>query len=80
MVATIRERLSLKKGINQYLVTDKYNLNKLLEKTLIGTPKENRTLGSPRCRWEGNIRVDLKAICMNTRSWFTNYWRAVVNA
>ena len=31
MVATIRERLSLKKGIKQHLVADRQNLNKLLD-------------------------------------------------
>ena len=30
MVATIRERLSFKKGIKQHLVEDRYNLNNLL--------------------------------------------------
>ena len=32
MVATIRERLSLKKVIKQHLVADMYNLNKLVER------------------------------------------------
>jgi hypothetical protein len=31
VVGTIRERMSLKKGIKQHLVADRYNLNKLLE-------------------------------------------------
>ena len=31
MAATIQERLSLKKGIKQHLVADRYNLNKLLD-------------------------------------------------
>ena len=31
VVMTIRERLSLKKGIKQYLVADRYNLNKLVD-------------------------------------------------
>ena len=31
MVATIWERLSLKKGIKQHLVADRYNLNKLVD-------------------------------------------------
>ena len=32
VVATIRERLSLKKGIMQHLVADRYNLNKLVDR------------------------------------------------
>jgi hypothetical protein len=31
VVATIRKRLSLKKGIKQHLVTDRYDLNKLVD-------------------------------------------------
>ena len=31
MVATIRERLLLKKRIKQHLVADRYNLNKLVD-------------------------------------------------
>ena len=29
-------------------------------KILTATPKEKRTLGSPRHRWEDNIKMDLK--------------------
>ena len=32
VVATMRERLSLKKGIKQLLVADRYNLNKLVDR------------------------------------------------
>ena len=32
MVATIRERLSLKKGIKQHLAADRYSLNKLVDR------------------------------------------------
>ena len=32
MVVTIRERLSLKKGIKQHLVADRYNSNKLVDR------------------------------------------------
>jgi hypothetical protein len=28
-----------------------------------------RPLGRPRRRWEDNIRMDLKEICINTRIW-----------
>ena len=40
---------------------------------------------SPRCRWEDNIRMDLKEIGITTRKWVNSaqdrdYWRALVNA
>jgi hypothetical protein len=43
-----------------------------------------RPLGMPRHRWEGNIRMDLKEIGINTRNWVESaqdrdYWRALVN-
>ena len=34
-----------------------------------GTPAGKRPLGRPRCRWEDNIRMDLKEIGINTRNW-----------
>ena len=41
-------------------------------------------LQRPRCRWEDNIRMDLKEIGINTRDWadsahYRAYWRAIVN-
>ena len=54
---------------------------------LIGKPTGKRPLGRPRCRWEDNIRIDLKEIGINTRNWVDSthnqdrdYWRALVNA
>ena len=53
-------------------------------KILTGTPKGKRPLGRPRCRWEDNIRMDLKEIGINTRNWINlaqdrDYWKALVN-
>ena len=44
-----------------------------------------RPLRRPRCRWEDNIRMDLKEIGVNKRNWVDlaqdrDYWRALVNA
>ena len=44
-----------------------------------------RPLGRPSRRWEDNIRIDLKEICINMRNWVDSaqerdYWRALVNA
>ena len=54
-------------------------------KILIGTHTGKRPLGRPRCRWEDNIRMDVKEIGINTRNWVDSaqdrdYWRAPVNA
>ena len=37
--------------------------------SLTGTPTGKRPLGRPRRRWEGNIRIDLKEMGINTRNW-----------
>ena len=34
-----------------------------------GTPTGKIPLGRPRRRWEDNIRMDLKEICINARIW-----------
>ena len=49
------------------------------------TPAGTRPLRSPRCRWENNIRMDLKEIGFNSRNWVDltqnrEYWKALVNA
>jgi hypothetical protein len=54
-------------------------------KTLTGKPAGKRPLGSPMCRWEDNIRMNLKEIGINTKTWFDSvqdrdYWRSLVNA
>ena len=51
-------------------------------KILTGKPTGKRPLGRPRRRWEDNIRMDLKEIGINTRSWVDSaqdrdYWRAL---
>ena len=53
-------------------------------KILTGKPTRKRPSGRPRCRWEDNIRMDLKEIGINTRNWANSaqdrdYWRALVN-
>ena len=52
-------------------------------KILTGKPTEKRPLGRSRCRWEDNIRIDLKEIGINMRNWIDSaqdkdYWRALV--
>jgi hypothetical protein len=36
---------------------------------LVGSPKGKRPLGRPRCRWEGNIKMDLREIGINGANW-----------
>ena len=38
-------------------------------KMLTGKPKGKRPLGRLRRRWEGNVTMDVKEICVNTRNW-----------
>ena len=54
-------------------------------KILTGKPTGKRLLGSPRRRWEDNIRMDLEEIGISAGNWVDsaqdrNYWRALVNA
>ena len=36
---------------------------------LTGKRTGKRPVGRPRCRWQDNIRMDLKEIGINTRNW-----------
>ena len=61
------------------------NKNTSALKILAAIPARKRPLGRPKRRWEGNIRIDLKEIGINTRIWVDSaqdrdYWRALVNA
>ena len=38
-------------------------------KILTGKPTEKGPLGSPRRRWDDNIRIDLKEISINAGNW-----------
>ena len=54
-------------------------------KILTGKPTAKRPLGRPRCRWEDNIKMDLKEMGINTRNWVDSaqdrdFWRALLNA
>ena len=54
-------------------------------KILTDKPTGKRPLGSPKRRWEDNIRMDLKEMGINTRNWVNSaqdrdFWRVLVNA
>jgi hypothetical protein len=38
-------------------------------RVLIGRPKGKRPLGRPRCRWENNIKLDLREIGIDGMNW-----------
>jgi hypothetical protein len=50
----------------------------------VGKPKGKRAVGRPRCRWEDNIRMDLREIGRGFGDWIhlaqdIDQWRALVN-
>jgi hypothetical protein len=38
-------------------------------RVLVGRSKGKRPLGRPKCRWEGNIKLDLREIGINEANW-----------
>ena len=54
-------------------------------RVLVGKPEGMRPLGSPRCRWEDNIKMDLHEVGRGGKNWIElakhmDRWRALVNA
>jgi hypothetical protein len=50
----------------------------------VGKPERKRPLGKPRCRWEDNIRMDLREMGWGGMDWIDlaqdrDQWRALVN-
>jgi hypothetical protein len=53
-------------------------------RVLVGRPEGKRTLERPRCRWEDNIKMDLREIGIDGANWIQVAqdrvrWRAFVN-
>jgi transposase len=53
-------------------------------RVLVGRPQGKRPLGRPRCRWEDNIKMDLREIGIDGANWIQLaqdrvQWRAFVN-
>jgi hypothetical protein len=51
---------------------------------LVGRPEGRRPLGRPRCRWEDNIKMDLRELGFGDVDWIhlsqdRDRWRALVN-
>jgi len=54
-------------------------------RVLVGKPDGRRPLGSPRRRWEDNIKMDLQEVGCGGMDWIElaqdrDRWRAVLNA
>jgi hypothetical protein len=54
-------------------------------RVLVGKPNGKRPLGSPRRRWEDNIKADLQEVGCWRMDWIelaqdTDRWRTLVNA
>jgi hypothetical protein len=51
---------------------------------LVGKPEGKRPLGRPRCRWVGNIKMDIRESVWDGMDWIDmaqdrDQWRALVN-
>jgi hypothetical protein len=52
-------------------------------RALVGKPEGRRPLGRPRCRWQDNIKMDLREVGCGGVDWIDlaqnrDRWRAVV--
>ena len=55
-----------------------------VHKVLVGKPEGKRPLGTPRCRWEYNIKMDLQEVGRGCGDWMElakdrDRWRALVS-
>jgi hypothetical protein len=53
-------------------------------RVLVGKPEGKRPLGRPRCRWEGNIKMDLQEVVCGGMVWIEmaqdrDTWQALAN-
>ena len=54
-------------------------------RVLVGKRERKRPLGRPRCRWEDNIKMDLREVGCDPAEWIDiaedrDQWRAYVRA
>ena len=64
---------------------DMYHIwsNSEMHRVLVGKPESKRPLGRPRCRWEENIKMELREVVCDPRDWIalaedSDQWRAYV--
>jgi hypothetical protein len=55
-----------------------------VHRVLVGKPEGKRPLGRPRCRWEGNIKMDFQEVGGSYGDWMElapdrDGWRALVS-
>jgi hypothetical protein len=54
-------------------------------RALVGKPEGRRPLGRPRCRWENNIKMNLRGVVWGGIDWIVldqnwDRWRALASA
>jgi hypothetical protein len=59
-------------------------IEKFIQYFFFGKPERKRPLGRPRCRWEDNIRMDLREIRWEGVDWMRlaqdkDQWQALMN-
>jgi hypothetical protein len=47
---------------------------------MVGKHERKRPLGTPRCRWKDNIKMDLPEVLLGELAQVMDRWRALVNA
>jgi len=57
--------------------------DRVMHRVLVGKPEGKRLLGRPRCRWEDNIKMDLREVGGGRGDWMEfaqdrTRWRALV--
>jgi len=62
-----------------------YGERRRVHRDLVGKPEGQRPLGSPRLRWENNIKMDLQDVGCGVMDWIElaqdkDKWRALVTA
>jgi hypothetical protein len=77
IIKMIKSRMS---GAEHVAQMEKRNAHSIL----VGKPEGQRPLGRPRCRWVGNIKIDLRETGWVDVDWINlaqdrDQWRALVN-
>jgi hypothetical protein len=80
IINTVNEIGRMRLAGNVARMLERKNANMIL----VRKPERKRPLGSPRRRWEGNIKMDLREIALGAMDWIylvqdRNQWRALVN-
>jgi hypothetical protein len=58
---------------------------RVIYRVLVGKLQDKRSVESPRCRWEDDIKMDLQEVRCGSMAWIElaqdrNRWQACVNA